>query len=1004
MGSRRRRSGSFSFMEEQPEEKEEEGELQWPFGRLDALGRDELRESAYELFVACCRFSQGSSGRAPPSRHPADGGDSGGKAGAGIMSSTSRVKGALGLRARPAAPMRTMVNSGSPVLLPSAAGTATALSPAGKPKQRPMTSAEIMRQQMGVTEQSDTRLRKTLMRFLVGQTIILPLELLRHLRPPEFADSNEYHRWQRRQLKILEAGLVLHSWAPCDRLNSSGLRLREILTASEVKSIDTSKHSEAMRTLCNCVMALAWRYQNATPVEACHWADGFPFNIHLYLSLLHSIFDLKDKTVILDEVDEMLELMKKTWATLGINKMIHTVCFTWVLFEQYVRTGLVEPDLMGATLAMLDEVANDAKRPERESGYVKVLLPTMASLKAWAEKKLLDYHEGFEKGGRIEMMDDVLCLALSTAKIISEETSSNASVGMLVKDDTGGDANDFSPRNCAQEKRNGKVDSRVVDEEDPHEGLIKLAKETEELALSEKENYSPLLKTWYPNPTAVAVVTLHSCYGAVLKQYLLKTSVLTNELVRVLHTAGNLEKVLIQMAAEDSVGTEDGGKVILSEMIPYQVDSIIFNHIKRWVDDRQRMARGCFNRAKETEVSSCWNPKSKSEPYAESAVDLMQLAKMTVDEFFEIEEEAKDELGRDLADGLDTLFKEYCSFAATCGKFPSLTLKTKDLVLLMSRTLVGSKESFIPALPPLTRCNQDSMVAQLWKKAAAPCTVGADPGLVLVCRPSPAPGDSTTNHRHTASRGTQRLCVRLNTLHYILGCLDTIDKSFSSHCSPLPSHRHFDGAHSSIHSVILHVAEIAAYRLIFVDSSNSFYDSLYFGSVYHARIHPTLRVLNQNLTYLTSVLTDRAQPPAVCEVMKASFGAFLMVLLAGGSRRAFTRGDYDMLVEDFMGLKQMFLGCGKGLVAEEMVEQQAEVVEGVLALMRLPTEKLVEDFSIAACEASGLGRSLERVPMPPTTGRWRCSDPNTMLRVLCHRNDDAANRFLKKAFELPKRR
>ena len=50
----------------------------------------------------------------------------------------------------------------------------------------------------------------------------------------------------------------------------------------------------------------------------------------------------------------------------------------------------------------------------------------------------------------------------------------------------------------------------------------------------------------------------------------------------------------------------------------------------------------------------------------------MQLAKMTVDEFFEIQVEAKDELGRDLADGLDTLFKEYCSFAASCGKSPSL--------------------------------------------------------------------------------------------------------------------------------------------------------------------------------------------------------------------------------------------------------------------------------------------------------------------------------------------
>ncbi|MCI56641.1 hypothetical protein A2U01_0077892, partial [Trifolium medium] len=35
--------------------------------------------------------------------------------------------------------------------------------------RRVMTMAEVMRLQMGVTEQSDSRLRKTLMRTLVGQ-------------------------------------------------------------------------------------------------------------------------------------------------------------------------------------------------------------------------------------------------------------------------------------------------------------------------------------------------------------------------------------------------------------------------------------------------------------------------------------------------------------------------------------------------------------------------------------------------------------------------------------------------------------------------------------------------------------------------------------------------------------------------------------------------------------------------------------------------------------------
>jgi hypothetical protein len=142
------------------------------------------------------------------------------------------------------------------------------------------------------------------------------------------------------------------------------------------------------------------------------------------------------------------------------------------------------------------------------------------------------------------------------------------------------------------------------------------------------------------------------------------------------------------------------------------------------------------------------------------------------------------------------------------------------------------------------------------------------------------------------------------------------------------------------------------------------------------------------------------------EVMKASFEAFLTVLLAGGCSRVFYRSDYPMIVEDFANLKRTFCTCGEGLMNEEAVEKEAEIVEGVIALMDDSTEKLMEDFSILACEASGIGvvGSGHNLPMPPTTGRWNRADPNTILRVLCHRNDKAANHFLKKAFQLAKRR
>ena len=136
-------------------------------------------------------------------------------------------------------------------------------------------------------------------------------------------------------------------------------------------------------------------------------------------SLLQAIFDNRDDTLVLDEVDELLELMKKTWSVLGITRPIHNVCFTWVLFQQYVATGQIEPDLLCATHTMLSEVAIDAKR-ERESFYVKLLTSVLSSIQGWAEKRLIDYHEHFQRGN-IGQIENVLPVVLSVTNILGED-------------------------------------------------------------------------------------------------------------------------------------------------------------------------------------------------------------------------------------------------------------------------------------------------------------------------------------------------------------------------------------------------------------------------------------------------------------------------------------------------------------------------------------------------------------------------------------------------------
>ncbi|KAJ3693151.1 hypothetical protein LUZ60_012246 [Juncus effusus] len=995
--------------------------LQWPFGQIDGLDRDDIREAAYEIFFAAPRSN--ATAKSKQLSHLMDNaGEGGGTKGGGLMVVNSRIKRTLGLRTRRAVQM-------TPLRPASGASKKD-----GKMPMRPMTSAELMRQQMAVSEQSDNRLRKALSRTLVNpqfvrrpELLILPLELLRHVTPNDFATVTEYNSWQRRQLKILEAGLATDPFHPLDRhSNPAALRLREVVRYGEVKQIDTDKKSDAMRMLTASVQALANRNPAGTPVDVPHWADGFPLNMHLYIALLRAIFDTRDETVVLDEVDELFELMKRAWVTLGMNGMIHNVCFTWVLMEQYVVTSQIEPDLLSAALAMLAEVAKDAKSMEREPGYIRVLSPVLASMQAWAERKLLDYHQWFQNSVA-GIMENVLCLAYYTGRILSEDVSTPGCSGasgsstQTVEFDPSttavGNRADCYIRssiknafNKIYENGSGNIDSMVVEvEEDPCEILSQLAIQTEELANIEKETYSPVLRNWHPYPTAVAVVTLHNCFCSIFRQYVARMSGLTNEFIRVLNHAGRMEKKMVKMAKDNLTGSKDGGNSVVSEMIPFEVDSIIMNLIKGWMEDRLRIGRECVKRATETEN---WHPRSKDkkDAYAQSAAELMKVAKTTVDEFFEIQvDRAREELLQELADGIDKLVQDYASLVAS----------------------VGVKE--MPALPPLTRCNQDSKLLQLWKKAACqqpcqtPCQASIDMDQVGPPQPRLVASKSTrgrgeTHHpRLTMSRATQRLYVRLNTLHYVLASLNSIDRSLTHFAtrsnnrhnpSPSPAVAHlarrralalpnFEQARDTIQSSILHVSEVAAFRLIFTDMSSVFYDALYVGNVAEVRVRPAVRALKQNLTFLTNVLIDR--PVALREVMKASFDVFQLVLLAGGVSRAFLKADHQMIFEDLGSLKKLFCSIGVESVTEEVVEAEAAAADEVVSLMGLPAERLIEEFVRVAWEGYGPVGD-EKMPIPPNPSRWARSDPNTILRVLCHRDEETANRFLKRTFDLPKRR
>ncbi|KAK1413646.1 hypothetical protein QVD17_35422 [Tagetes erecta] len=986
-------------------------DLSYPFGNINDLDYDDLRKTAYEIFFTSCRSSPGFGGRTAITVHPFETQEprprSPGSPGSprspnsprnGVgMAVTSRVKRALGLKMLNQTPKRRSNSCGSNQLSPSgysnspmsSRGSFSAL-PSRSTMRRPMTSAEIMRQQMKVSEDSDHRIRKTLVRALVGQagrranTIILPLELLRHVKASEFDDTNEYHAWQKRHLKTLEVGLVDHPSIPLEKTNPYAKCLRDIINSCNVKPIDTNKNSETMKTICNCAVSLSWRSPNGAPTDVCHWADGYPLNVNIYIPLLRSIFDLKEETYVLDEVDELLELMKKAWPSLGITRPIHNLCFTWVLFQQYVITGQVEKDLLRASVTMLTEVANDAKKVSRDPIYTHMLYAMLHSMIKWSETRLLDYHESFNRR-TIDLMENILPLALSAAKILEESSVEKH------KDASGSTGNKVdryirsSLRNAFEKMVDNVITiSGSMKLREESEKLIQLAIGTEELGLREKETFSPVLKAWNLFSAGVAAATLHTCYGNLLRQFLAANPMISNETVVVLQRADKLEKVLVNMVVEDSIECEDGGKAVVREMVPYDVDSIVLKYLRQWIQDCLKRVKDVVETAKETET---WNPKSKSEPYAQSAMELIKQTNEAVKSFFDIPIGVSEDMVHEFADAIEHILQDYTSFVASCG----------------------SPHSYVPALPPLTRSGQGSRFTRLWR-IAAPCGMNLNEhGL-----------EESNFSRPSTSRGTQRLYIRLNSLHYILSQLDSIDKTLttSPRITPLSprykfggnskqtdrSGSYFDQTKSSIQVATKHVSEIAAYKLIYLDSNSVFYGSIYIGDVESSRITPALKIMKHNLTLLTAIVTERAQPLAIKELMKATFDVYLRILLAGGTSRDFTRYDHKLIEEDLTSLKKLFLNNAEGLIVEDVVDNESKAVEGVVALMGKTTEQLVDEFSGLVCDGNGVGVIGTKLPMPPTTGKWSCDDPNTILRVLCHRNEGAANLFLKKTFQLPKRK
>lgn len=128
-----------------------------PFGDPETyFSESELRETAYEILVAACR----SSGPKP-------------------LTFISQSERGDRDRAAPAPSLHRSLTSTAASKVKKALGLKTSSSSKGS--KRAQTTGELVRVQMKISEQSDTRIRRALLRIAAGQVLILVLSLILHL-------------------------------------------------------------------------------------------------------------------------------------------------------------------------------------------------------------------------------------------------------------------------------------------------------------------------------------------------------------------------------------------------------------------------------------------------------------------------------------------------------------------------------------------------------------------------------------------------------------------------------------------------------------------------------------------------------------------------------------------------------------------------------------------------------------------------------------------------------
>ncbi|KAH0858628.1 hypothetical protein HID58_086889 [Brassica napus] len=914
-----------------------------------------------------------------------------------------------------------------------------------KRKEKPQLQPQTSNAHSEISSKMDTCIRRNLVQLAqlrTGEQIDLPqlaLGLLVGIFKSDFPNEKLYIKWKTRQadaafVVLCPLHIELTSSSPCCSVHSANLleealcfsrglekneraTLRKCLaTIRESKEWDVVMSSSLRIDVLSSIRHVASKLSSlpgrcGIEEETYYWTAIYHLNIRLYEKLLFGVFDVLDEGQLIEDASSMLFHMKSIWSTLGITENLHNAIYGWVLFQQFVSTG--EPSLLGSAIQELQKVTEEGNPKEdlylsrlvcsrQTIGadiHLSVSKAIFTSASAWCDDKLQDYHLHFGKKPR----DFGMLVSLASTVGLPPADCMRTELIKLdtLSDDVGDKIQSYVQNSikgaCARAAHFAYVKSHG---ERTH-ALALLANELSVIAKAEINEFVPVFSKWLPECMMISAMLLHRFYGERLTPFLEGVSSLSGDVRKVVPAAYMLEEALTQLYNCHSKSKLH--KPYLHKLKNYEIEKAVKPVMLDWLISQHDHILQWTRRAFEIEE---WEPVSVHQRHAPSIVEIFRIIEETVSQLFGLH------LPVDITH-LQALL--------------SIIYHSLDTYLQRIYDQLVDKKLLYPAAPPLTRFTEGVMPAMKRKSLEF-----AEPDNKMVTKL-----DELT---------IPKLCIRLNTLCYIQKQISAIEdgirKSLTLVRSSLDKRSNietdeaeeenslthseavdelfattYDSLRETNANCITKTRDLIGARVIFWDLRDMFLVQLYNGTVEGARLErllPHIDTVNkksisfsdsplstkheltltnafaQVLDNVCSLSYEDSRDMVVLSICRSALEAYVRVLLDGGPTRAFSDSDIPLMEEDLSILKEFFIADGEGL-PRSLVEQEAKQAKEILDLYSLESEMLIQMLMTAS----------ELIDMGVSSEQRRLEDAQTLVRVLCHKKDRTASKFLKRQYEFP---